>query len=152
MFNFKKGRLQAIRHVMRPSISYGYRPDFSSFFEEVQQSEDENDLIEYSPFTNGVYGGPSSGLSNSLGFTLNNTFEAKVMSKDSTEVEPEKLTLINNLNFSTSYNMAADSLKWSPVRMTAGTDLFNKKLKLNINATLDPYAITVEGKKLTPLT
>ncbi|MFK5958233.1 MAG: putative LPS assembly protein LptD [Lutibacter sp.] len=148
MFNFNKGRLQAIRHVMRPSITYGYRPDFSSFFEEVQQSEDENDLIEYSPFTNGVYGGPSSGLSNSLGFSLNNTFEAKVMPKDSTEVEPEKVTLINNLNFSTSYNMAADSLKWSPVRMTAGTDLFKKKLKLNINATLDPYAITADGKKI----
>ena len=148
MFNFKKGRLQAIRHTIRPSISYGYRPDFSSFFEEVQQSEDANDIVEYSPFTNGVYGGPSTGLSNSLGFTINNTIEAKVMSKDSTKVEPEKVILINNLNFSTSYNMAADSLKWSPVRMTAGTDLFKKKLKLNVNATLDPYAITAEGKKI----
>jgi hypothetical protein len=148
MFNFKKGRLQAIRHTMRPSITYGYRPDFSSYYEKVQQSEDENDLLEYSPFTNGVYGGPSTGLSNSIGFTLNNIFEAKVMSKDSTKVEPEKIVLINNLNFSTSYNMAADSLKWSPVRMTAGTDLFKKKLKLNVNATLDPYAITAEGKKI----
>ena len=148
MLNFKKGRLQAIRHVMRPSVSYGYRPDFSSFYEEVQQSADENDVLEYNQFSNGIYGGPSSGLSNSLSFTLNNTFEAKVMSKDSTKVEPEKVTLINNLNFSTSYNMAADSLKWSPVRMTAGTDLFNKKLKLNINATLDPYALTAAGKRI----
>ena len=148
MLNFKKGRLQAIRHVIRPSVSYGYRPDFSSYYDEVQQSEDENNILEYNPFTNGIYGGPSTGLSNSLSFTLNNTFEAKVMSKDSTEVEPEKITLINNLNFSTSYNMAADSLKWSPVRMTAGTDLFNKKLKLNINATLDPYALTADGKRI----
>ncbi|NOR29325.1 MAG: LPS-assembly protein LptD [Lutibacter sp.] len=148
MLNFKKGRLQAIRHVMRPSISYGYRPDFSSYYEEVQQSEDENDILEYSPFSNGIYGSPSKGLSNSLSFSLNNTFEAKVMSKDSTEVEPKKVTLINNLNFSSSYNMAADSLKWSPVRMTAGTDFFDKKLKLNINATLDPYAITAEGRKI----
>ncbi len=148
MFNFKKGRLQAIRHVMRPSVSYGYRPDFSSFYEEVQQSEDENDILEYSPFSNGIYGGPSKGLSNSLSFTLNNTFEAKVVSKDSTKVEPEKVTLINNLNFSTSYNMAADSLKWSPVRMSAGTNLFNKKLKLNINATLDPYALSAAGRRI----
>ena len=148
MLNFKKGRLKAIRHVMRPSVSYGYRPDFSSFYEEVQQSEDENDLLEYSPFSNGIYGGPGKGLSNSLSMSLNNTFEAKVMSKDSTEVEPQKVTLINNLNFSTSYNMAADSLKWSPVRMTAGTDFFDKKLKLNINATLDPYALTASGKKI----
>ena len=99
MLNFKKGRLQAIRHVMRPSVSYGYRPDFSSFYEEVQQSADENDVLEYNQFSNGIYGGPSSGLSNSLSFTLNNTFEAKVMSKDSTKVEPEKVTLINNLIF-----------------------------------------------------
>ncbi len=148
MLNFKKGRLQAIRHVMRPSVSYGYRPDFSSFYEEVQQSEDENDVLEYSPFSNGIYGGPSKGLSNSLSFSLNNTFEAKVMSKDSTVVEPEKVTLINNLNFSASYNMAADSLKWSPVRMTAGTAFFDKKLQLNINTTLDPYAITSAGTRI----
>ena len=148
MFNFKKGRLQKIRHVIRPSVSYGYRPDFSSFYDKVQKSADENDILEYNQFSNGIYGGPSSGLSNSLSFTLNNTFEAKVMSKDSTKVEPENVTLINNLNFSTSYNMAADSLKWSPVRMTAGTDFFNKKLKLNINATLDPYALSSAGKRI----
>ena len=148
MLKFKKGRLQAIRHVMRPNISYSYRPDFSSFYEEVQQSEDPNDVIEYSPFSNGIYGSPGKGLSNSLNFALNNTFEAKVMSKDSTKTEAKKITLINNLNFSTTYNMASDSLKWSPVRMNAGTDLFNKKLKLNLNATLDPYAITSNGTKI----
>jgi len=148
MLNFNKGRLQAIRHVVRPSISYSYRPDFSSYYEEVQQGEDENDVVEYSPFKNGIFGGPGKGISNSLNFTLNNTFEAKMMSKDSTKVEPEKVTLINNLNFSTGYNMAADSLKWSPVRMTAGTDFFNKKLKVNLNATLDPYAITTSGAKI----
>lgn len=148
MLNFKKGRLQKIRHVMRPNISYGYRPDFSSYYEEVQQSEDENDMLEYSPFSNGIYGGPSRGLSNSLSFSVNNTLEAKVMSKDSTVVEPKNITLLNNLNFSTSYNIAADSLKWSPVRMSAGTAFFDKKLNLNLNATLDPYALTAGGTRI----
>lgn len=148
MFKFKKGRLQAIRHVMRPSISYGYKPDFSNYYEKVQQSADPNDILEYSPFANGIYGSPSRSLSNSLNFSLNNTLEAKVMPKDSTDAKPKKITLINNLNFSTSYNMAADSLKWSPVRMTAGTDFFNKKLNLNINATLDPYAINASGVRI----
>jgi hypothetical protein len=148
MFKFKKGRLQAIRHVMRPSISYGYKPDFSNYDETVQQSADPNDILEYSPFANGLYGSPSKSLSNSLNFSLNNTLEAKVMPKDSTDAKPEKITLINNLNFSASYNMAADSLKWSPVRMTAGTDFFNKKLNLNINATLDPYAINASGVRI----
>jgi len=148
MLNFKKGRLKAIRHVMRPSISYGYRPDFSFYYDQVQQSEDPDDFLEYSKFDEGIYGRPSRGLSNSLSFSLNNTFEAKVMSKDSTNVEAKKITLINNLNFSTSYNMAADSLKWSPVRMTAGTAFFEKKLQLNVNATLDPYAITASGTRI----
>ena len=148
MFKFKKGRLQAIRHVMRPSISYGYKPDFSNYYEEVQQSIDPTDLLEYSPFANGLYGSPSRSLSNSVNFSLNNTLEAKVMPKDSTDTKPEKITLINNLNFSTSYNMAADSLKWSPVRMSAGTNFFDKKLNLNINATLDPYAINASGTRL----
>ncbi|MDX1829092.1 MAG: putative LPS assembly protein LptD [Lutibacter sp.] len=148
MFKFKKGRLQAIRHVMRPSISYGYKPDFSNYYESVQQSADPNDILEYSPFANGLYGSPSKSLSNSLNFSLNNTLEAKVMPKDSTDAKPEKITLINNLNLSASYNMAADSLKWSPVRMTAGTDFFNKKLNLNINATLDPYAINASGVRI----
>jgi len=148
MFNFKKGRLQAIRHVMRPSISFNYRPDFSFFYDEVQQSDDPDDLKEYSRFDGGIYGSPSRGLSSSIGLSLNNTFEAKMMSKDSTATEPEKIKLLNNLNFSTSYNIAADSLNWSPVRMTAGTTILDDKLSLNASATLDPYALNASGRRI----
>ena len=148
MFPFKKGKLEAIRHTVRPSVSYSYRPDFSSYDEEVQKTADPNDIIEYSPFANGIFGQPGKGLSNSLNFSLNNNIEAKVRSKDSTETEAKKIVLINNLNFTTSYNMAADSLKWSPVGVNAGTKLFKDKLGLNVRATLDPYAIDVNGRKI----
>ncbi|MDY7393785.1 putative LPS assembly protein LptD [Aureibaculum sp. 2210JD6-5] len=148
MFNFKKGRLQAIRHVMRPSVSFNYRPDFSFYYDEVQQSDDPNDLREFSRFDGGVYGAPSRGLSSSIGLSLNNTFEAKMMSKDSTATEPEKIKLLNNLNFSTSYNIVADSLNWSPVRMTAGTTILDNKLSLNASATLDPYALSASGRRI----
>ena len=148
MFNFKKGRLQAIRHTMRPSISFNYRPDFSFYYDEVQQSEDPDDFREYSRYDGGIYGAPSRGLSSSIGFTLNNVLEAKVMPKDSTSTEAKKITLLNNLNFSTSYNMAADSLKWSPVRMSASTSFFENKLSLNLSGTLDPYAINTNGSKI----
>jgi len=148
MLNFKKGNLQAIRHVMRPSVSYSYRPDFGKYYEEVQQSADPDDVIEYSPYSNGIYGSPGRGLSNSLSFAVNNTLEAKVAAKDSTETESQKVTLLNNLNFSTSYNIASDSMRWSPVRMSAGTHLFDKKLQLNFNATLDPYALSVNGNRI----
>ncbi len=147
-FQFKKGRLQAIRHVMRPSISFNYRPDFSFYYDQVQQSDNSDDLLEYSRFEGGIYGQPSRGLSSSIGFSLNNTLEAKIMPKDSTATEAKKITLLNSLNFSTSYNVAADSLKWSPVRMTASTQLFDNKLSLNFGATLDPYALNANGTKI----
>jgi lipopolysaccharide assembly outer membrane protein LptD (OstA) len=148
MFKFKKGNIEAIRHVVTPSVSYSYRPDFSYYDEEVQQSADPNDIIQYSPFNAGIYGAPGKGISNSLNLSLNNNLEAKLRKKDSTETEAKKIILLNNLNFSTSYNMALDSLKWSPVSMNAGTKLFNDKLTLNLRASLDPYALDVNGKRI----
>ena len=145
---FKKGRIQAIRHTMRPSISYGYTPDFSTYYDEIQQSSDPLDIIEYNQFQGGIYGSPGKNLSNNIGISIANTLEAKVMSKDSTITEPKKISLLNNLNVSTSYNIAADSLKWSPMSLSAGTSFFNKKLGVNIRATLDPYAIDVSGRKI----
>lgn len=151
MFPINKGRLKAIRHVMRPSISYTYKPDFGSYYDKVQQSEDPDDVSEYSQFDNGIYGRPSRNLSNSLSFSLNNTLEAKVLKKDAdgdSEEDFEKVKILNNLNFSTSYNMAADSLKWSPVRMSAGTQLFNNKMSINMSANLDPYALNANGTRI----
>ncbi|PIV16757.1 MAG: hypothetical protein COS42_08375 [Flavobacteriales bacterium CG03_land_8_20_14_0_80_35_15] len=146
-FNFKKGRLQAIRHTLTPNISFNYKPDFSYYYKDFQASADPTDIKEYNPFQNGIYGGPSSGLSESIGFSVNSVLEAKVMPKDSTEAKAKKITILNNLSFQTSYNIAADSLKWSPVSMNAGTQLFNNKLSLNLNAILDPYAIDDNGRK-----
>ncbi|WP_435262252.1 putative LPS assembly protein LptD [Tenacibaculum sp. nBUS_03] len=146
-FNFKKGRLKAIRHTFRPSISYGYRPDFAKDYNlQVKQSIDPNDLLTYSPFEGGIYGTPASGLSNSIGISLNNVLEAKVAPKDlDSDEEDKKITILNNLNFSTSYNIAADSLRWSPVTASAGTRLFKDKLAVNLNATLNPYQVNSKG-------
>ena len=148
MFNFKKGRLQAIRHVMRPSISYSYRPGFDQYYDEYQASLDPEDIREYTRFQGGIYGTPNKELASSIGFSLNNTLEAKMASKDPDEEEPEKVKLLNNLNLSTSYNIAADSLNWSPLRMTAGTQILNNKLGLNLNASFDPYAINANGRRI----
>jgi lipopolysaccharide assembly outer membrane protein LptD (OstA) len=147
-FKFK-GKLKAIRHTIRPTISYGYRPDFANKYnQQVQQSIDPTDILTYSPFENSIYGRPGSGLSNSIGISINNTLEAKVASKDSTDVEDKKITLLNNLNFRTSYNIAADSLRWEPVSVSAGTRVFKEKISINLNATLDPYQINDKGIKI----
>ena len=149
-FNFKKGRLKAIRHTIRPSISYGYRPNFAKNYDlQVQQNSDPNDLLTYSPFEGGVYGTPGSGIQNSIGISVNNVLEAKVAPKDpDSDEEDKKVTILNNLNFNTSYNIAADSLKWSPLNANAGTRLFKDKLALNINAAFDPYQINSKGNRI----
>jgi len=144
--NFKKGKLKSIRHTVTPSVSWTYRPDFAAKYEEtVQASSDPDDIETYTPFDNGIYGGPSSGVSNSLNFSLKNKLEAKYAPKDEEEEEDRKITIFNNLNFSTSYNIAADSLRWSNVAISAGTRLFKEKLNLNFSGSLDPYQVTEEG-------
>ncbi len=145
LFNFKKGRIKAIRHTLIPSVSYNYTPDFGFYYDEIQ-SNATGGTEEFSKFDGGVFGSPSRNLSQNLSFALRNLFEAKVKSKDSTNTDYKKLTLLNNLNFSASYNLAADSLNWTPVNMTASTKLF-ESLNLNFNATLDPYAINANGQK-----
>lgn len=147
-FNFKKGRLKKIRHTVRPSISYNYTPDFSFYYDKVQQSNDPNDFKDYNRFQNGVFNGPSKGLNSSIGLALKNVFEAKIMPKDSTDAEPKKITLLNSLNFSTNYNFALDSLRWSPVSVSANTSFLNNKLTLNLGGSLDPYALNTNGNRI----
>jgi len=144
-FNFKKGKIKAIRHTIKPSISYNYTPDFGFYYEDVQNNINGN-TEQFTRFEEGVFGSPSRNESQSIGLNLRNTFEAKIKPKDSTQTEYKKLTLLNNLDFSTSYNIVADSLNWRPVRMTTSTKLFNQ-LNLNLTATLDPYAINANGTK-----
>jgi hypothetical protein len=105
-------------------------------------------LKEYTRFEGGIFGAPGQNMSNNVGFTLSNTFEAKVTDKDSTKTEPKKIMLLNNLNFSTSYDITADSLRWSPMRLSGGTQILNQKMNINFAATLDPYAINNAGQRI----
>lgn len=152
MFEFGEDKkIQAIRHVMRPSISYNLSPAFNNYYE-TYEVIDANGLttseVEYTRFENSIFGSPSNRLSSSIGLSLSNNFEAKVRDKDSTATEPKKIILLNNLNFSTSYNIAADSLRWSPVSVTGGTQIFNNKMQINFGATLDPYALDSNNSKI----
>ncbi|QTE22633.1 putative LPS assembly protein LptD [Polaribacter cellanae] len=142
-FNFKRGKLKTIRHTLRPSISYSYRPDFGSqYVKQVRKSADPLDFEQYTIFDNSLYKAPSTGLSNSIGISVNNVLEAKVASDDpDSDEEDKKITLLNNLNFNTSYNIAADSLRWSNISFSAGTRFFKDKLAVNLSGSLDPYKV-----------
>lgn len=147
-FNFgETKKIQAIRHVMRPSVSHSYTPSFEKYYD-TYALDGSGRMAEYTRFESGIFGSPSNSYANSLGFNLSNTFEAKMTDKDSTKTEPKKVMLLNQLNFSTSYNMAADSLRWAPVRMSGGTALFDNKMNVNFGATLDPYAINAAGRRI----
>lgn len=141
-------KLQAIRHVMRPSVSYSYTPSFDKYFDTYQLDASGTKYADYTRFENGLFGAPGKSYSNNVGISVNNTIEAKVRNDDEKATEPKKVMLINNLNFTTSYNMAADSLAWSPLRVTAGTNLLKNKLNLNFGTTLDPYAISNSGQRI----
>ena len=141
-------KIQAIRHVMRPSLSYNYTPSFEKYYDTYASDGTGTMVKEYTRFEQGIFGAPGKQLSSNVGFSLSNTFEAKVRDRDSTKTEPKKVMLLNNLNLSTSYNMAADSLKWSPLRVSGGTVLFNNKMNVNFGMTLNPYALDNSGRTI----
>ncbi|MDD7886313.1 putative LPS assembly protein LptD [Flavivirga sp. 57AJ16] len=155
MFNFEKEgkdtKIKAIRHIIRPSISYNINPAFDKYYDSYEVISADNlttSDVEFSRFDGGVFGVPNKNFSSSMGISVSNNIEAKVRDRDSTATEPKKVILLNNLNFSTSYNFAGDSLQWSPVRMSGGTQLFNNKMSVNFGATLDPYALDNNNKKI----
>ena len=140
-FNFGEDKkIQSIRHTIRPAISYTNKPSFERYYDTYIVDADGNSA-EYTRYQNSLFGIPSKALSNNMGISIGNNFEAKVRDKDSTATGPKKIVLLNNLNISTSHDFAADSLRWSPLRMSSGFSLLQGKMSINFGSTLDPYAL-----------
>lgn len=134
----KTSRIKAIRHVMNPSISYSFTPDFSQNQNYFQKFYDKNGRITYQSRHEGfVYGGSSLGRASSIGFGLGNNVEMKVQGpKDSVA---RKVMLLNNLSFNGSYNFLADSFKLSTISIAANTNILDNLINMNVSGTLDPY-------------
>ena len=152
MYNFsEKSKIKAIRHVMRPSLSYGISPSFDKYYDSYEVISADGlttSDIQYSRFEGSIFGLPNKNYASSVALSLNNNVEAKVVDTESEENELKKVVILNNLNFSTSYNMAADSLRLSPVRMNGGTQLFKNKMNVNFGATFDPYALDENNNRI----
>jgi lipopolysaccharide assembly outer membrane protein LptD (OstA) len=151
-FNFGEDKkIQAIRHVMRPSVSYNISPGFEQYYEEYTipsaDPEVNAQVVQYSRFENTIYGAPGKLYSSSMGLALSNTIEAKVRDKDTTALEPKKISLLNNLNFSTAYSFSADSLHWSNLQLNGSIPVV-KKLDLNFTGSLDPYALDNNNQRI----
>lgn len=151
-FNFNPNKkIKSIRHVMRPSLSYGYTPSFEKYYDTYATDASGTMTADYTRFEGGIFGAPGNTNSNRIGFDLSNTFEAKVTDRDSTKVEAKKIMLLNNFNLSTNYDLNADgitSLAWEPLRISGGTQLFENKMNVNFGTTLDPYAIDNSGNRI----
>jgi len=143
MLNFKKGSaIEAIRHMMTPSIGFTYSPDFGKpGFGYYKNYYDANGaLTPYSIFDGGIVGSPTSGMQGSLGFNIGNNIEMKVKSKkDSTGVK--KIKIFESLNLSGSYNFAAKDHPWSIFSINGQSSFFENKLSVNTSLSLDPYKI-----------
>ena len=150
LFNFgKHHKLQAIRHVVSPSLSASFSPEKGTAFNgwRTLTYTDQNGQIktqDYNIYAGQINSPPGKGKTASLNFSLGNNFEAKVRDlTDTTGTGSKKVKLIDQLNFSTGYNFLADSLKMSNIGLTMSTSIFGK-LGINANANFDPYAILVD--------
>lgn len=153
MYSFRNSRLKAIRHVITPSVGFNYRPDGST---QVEGPFGTNGSFgSYSPYDIGIYGKPAAGESGSVNLGLIQSLEAKVRDgkamRDSAGVSDalqlKKIKLLDYVGVTTSYDMLQDSLRWSPVNLSARTALFNK-LNVNVVSLWDPYAVNNLGQRI----
>ena len=156
LFQFGKHRkLQAIRHVVSPSISASFSPEKGTYFNGYRTLTytDRNGEVktqDYNIYTGmGTGSPPGKGKTASLNFSLGNNFEAKVRDlTDTTGTGTKKIKLIDQLNFSTGYNFLAEEFNMSNIGVTMSTSVFGK-LGINANANFDPYAIQVDEKNVS---
>lgn len=147
MYNFTgDGRMEVIRHSMTPSVSFSYVPDLSGFQPDYYRTLEDTvsgNTIEYSIYEDQIYGTPTvNGASGNLNFSLRNNIEAKVRSKNDTIDELEKVSILDNLSFSTSYNLFHNNPEtpaWRPISFNGNTRVFKNKLNLSFRGVLDPF-------------
>lgn len=152
LFNFRRGKLKAIRHMISPSLSVSYAPEMGTRLNgyRVYNYTDiygVDHSVEYNKWAGGLYSPPSPGQTASLGFQIGNNLEAKVVDrKDTTGTGMKKIKLIDNLNISGSYNFLADSMKLSNINVNMTTNVL-EKVSISAGMTLDPYAVDGQGQR-----
>ena len=152
-FTFKSdSRVQAIRHVIKPTISFNYIPALKGLSTDMYrqvQVDTAGRMNEYSVFEGNIFGTPSlSRRSSGISFSLVNIVEAKVFAKNDTTGKPKKIKIIDNLGITTSYNVFADSMRWSPVAMVMRTTLFNN-LGISANSNFSLYGLNSQGQTIS---
>ena len=147
-------KIQAIRHVFTPSISFSYAPDFSAsrygYWETYQKTDAEGNvsLVQYSPYSIGMFGVPQAGKTGSINFDVSNNVEMK-LNTDNDSVSTKKISLIDELGASMSYNMAAKVRPWSDLSTRIRLKL-TKSYTLNLSAVFASYVYEADSVGATP--
>ena len=154
MYNFGKfHRIQAIRHVISPSMSLSVSPELGTPANGWRTLTYTDAMGQEKEYSYNIYAGqlnspPGKGRSATASLAIGNNIEAKVRDfADTTGKGTKKVKLIDQLNFSTGYNFLADSLNMSNVGVTMNTQLF-EKVTVSANANFDPYAINERGQRI----
>jgi hypothetical protein len=147
-------KIQAIRHVVTPSVSFSYAPDFSDsrygYYDSYQKTDANGNvtMVEYSPFQGGTYSPPGKGKTGTVSFDLGNNLEMKVKSEDDS-TGFKKISLIDEFRLGMSYNFAADIRPWSNLSTTLRLKL-TKSYTLNISAVFASYVYEADSVGATP--
>ncbi|MFM7079013.1 MAG: putative LPS assembly protein LptD [Bacteroidota bacterium] len=149
LVQMKRGKIAAIRHMVSPTVSLGYRPDFSSSsYKSYQQYiGPDGQEVSYSIFQNGIFGGPPSGKYGVVGFSIDNNLEMKVRQQTDSTENLKKIKIFESLSASMVYNLAADSLNWSNLNISGRTTLF-EKVNLSFSGSFDPYVTDTSGIRI----
>ena len=139
LFPVKIGKMQAIRHVISPSIGYSYRPDFSKevfgrnpgYYQTIQQ--DNGEVVYFDRFSGTLAGGTPRGENQSMNFSMNNVFQAKIVDGDK-----EKKQDLFSWRMSTGRNFVADEFQWNNINSSIRANM-NRKLNLDFSMTHDWY-------------
>ena len=147
-------KIEAIRHVLTPQVSFTYAPDFSAhrygFYKTYQKTDADGNvtLVEYSPYEGQLYGTVSKGMSGTVSFDLSNNVEMKIKSdKDSTGLK--KISLIDELGMAMSYNLAAKVRPWSDLSTRLRLKI-TKSYTFNLNAVFASYVYEADSVGATP--
>ena len=137
-------KIQAIRHVFTPTVSFNYAPDFSTsrygYYDTYQKTDADGNVstVTYSPYSGTLYGVPGQGKTGSILMDIKNNIEMKVRSDDDS-TGFKKISIIDELGASMSYNLAAKERPWSDLSTRLRLKL-SKSYTLNLNAVFATYA------------
>ena len=147
-----KSKVRAIRHEIRPTVGISYHPDFTGNSTKFVKADTTGRLQKYSVYSTNTVATPfSSQRFGGVNISIGNNITMKVRDrKDTSETATKKISLLDNLDFSTSYNFLADSFQLSNISISAFTNLLNK-FNITAGASLDPYGASDSGLRVNRL-